>query len=339
MDVVANAREVLATRARSFRWGSAFLGADRRDDAAVVYAMCRLVDDIADDPAATADAASDLEQVRQEVQRASLPRPLVAVFHAVSTRRGIDPAWMLELIEGCRDDLFHRPLPDDTALLRYSYRVAGTVGLMMCGVLGVKRPEARAFAIDLGVAMQLTNICRDVAEDAGMGRVYLPAERLRHHGTSPEALLRGTADRGAVAKAVGELLELAEAYYRSAWLGLRYIPWPGRLAILVAAKLYRAIGRRLAAHGGDALAGRTVVPWTAKLRLTLASVFDLFSPTILGWNAPPEHDSSLHRPLAGLPAVDLPSKVSDELPDQDRLGDDWDPEGHADRVGATARSG
>lgn len=192
-------------------------------------------------------------------------------------------------------------MADDAELVRYCYRVASTVGLMMCGVLGVRCREALPHAIDLGIAMQLTNICRDVAEDAARGRVYLPAERLRSAGIDPEDVVRGTADPERVASVVRSVLALADRYYRSADGGMRDIPWRFRPAILVASRTYRAIGVRLRRRRPTA--GRTVVPWPEKLAWSAAAVAASLRPAILGITPRWAHDRALHQALRGLPGA------------------------------------
>ncbi|MGM0558718.1 MAG: phytoene/squalene synthase family protein, partial [Myxococcota bacterium] len=217
--------------------------------------------------------------------------------------RDMDIMYALELIEGVESDLGTVVFESDRELLRYCYRVAGTVGLMMCAVLGVDEQEALPHAIDLGVAMQITNICRDVLEDAQRGRVYLPADRLRAAGTSSKAVLDGDADRDAVARVVDDLLELANSYYASADDGMRYIPARCRLAIVVASRVYRAIGVKLRSNGSDALAGRTIVGWAGKTWWVWLSLFAYTSPRISGLGSYREHDAELHEALRGLPGV------------------------------------
>jgi phytoene synthase len=177
--------------------------------------------------------------------------------------------------------------------------VAGTVGLMMCGVLGVKGEVARRHAIDLGVAMQLTNIARDVAEDARMGRVYLPRTRLEAAGTSPEALLEGRADPAAVSTVVRDLLAVAEVYYRSADAGMPHIPFRSRVAVLAASRLYRQIGRVLLARGADPLEGRTVVGWFGKAAALLAALGAAWFDPVATGRRRVAHDAGLHAALHG----------------------------------------
>jgi phytoene synthase len=302
-DMVVASRNVLAKHSRSFSWASVFLPADRRDDAAVVYAMCRLIDDVADEADDAERAEAQLGLLREELEGKRAPRPLVEQFLTVVERRQMDVTYALELIEGVESDLGSVVFESDRELLRYCYRVAGTVGLMMCGVLGVDEKEALPHAIDLGVAMQITNICRDVLEDAERGRVYLPATRLRDAGTTPEAVLEGNADRAAVARVVDDLLVMADRYYASADDGMRYIPARCRLAIVVASRVYRAIGVKLRSNGSDALAGRTIVGAAGKAWWVFLSLLAYTSPRISGLGSYRKHDAQLHEALRGLPGV------------------------------------
>jgi phytoene synthase len=166
-------------------------------------------------------------------------------------------------------------MADDAELVRYCYRVASTVGLMMCAVLGVRRREALPHAVDLGIAMQLTNICRDVAEDAANGRVYLPADRLARAGVNSEDLVRGRASAAGVAEVVRGTLEMADRY----------------------------IGVRLRRRRCDALGGRTVVPWPEKLYWGTRAMAEALRPGMRGVTPRWAHDATLHAALRGLPGA------------------------------------
>lgn len=303
-EIVVYSRDVLSTHARSFRWASRFLPPESRDDAAIVYAFCRLVDDLADEAPDVERADVELSLLEAELCCSNHPRPLVAEFLDVVRRTQMDVRSALELIAGVRSDLGEVRVRHDADLLRYCYRVAGTVGLMMCSVLGVEDSDAHPHAIDLGVAMQLTNICRDVLEDAERGRVYLPASRLQRLGVEHQELIDGNADRAAVAAVVRDVLSLAESYYASADFGMHFIPARSRLAIVVASRLYRGIGLKLwRGRNGDALAGRTWVTWPGKLALVGLSFAHFARPTIMGLADRPAHDRRLHHALRGLPGV------------------------------------
>ena len=302
--MLAASHRVLAHKARTFSLAARLLPRTTRDDAALVYAFCRLVDDTADEARDARSAAAALERLRAELLGHAPPRPLLAAFRATAARLELPLHCARELIDGAESDLGAVRVPDDAELLRYCYRVAGTVGLMMCAVLGVRRADARPFAVDLGIAMQLTNIVRDVAEDARLGRVYLPAERLRRAGVEPAALVAGRAERRAVAAVALELLALADLYYCSADAGMRDIPGRARPAILLASRVYRAIGLRLRRRGGDVLAGRTMLSRRERLAWSARALAAAATPRMLGFGPRPLHDPALHRPLAGLLGAD-----------------------------------
>ncbi len=295
---VPSATAVLARSSKSFRFAGAFLPADRLDDAAVVYAFCRAVDDAVDDATDVDTAREAAADLAAELAGERPARAVVRAFVDVCQRTGVDIGFAHELVRGVASDARAAVrVDDDGELLRYCYRVAGTVGGLMCGVLGVREREALPFAVDLGVAMQLTNICRDVLEDAGHDRIYLPLTRLRAAGASGlvPGLLDGR-DRAAVVVVVAQLLALAERYYDSGSAGLRFIPWRSRLGILVAARVYRAIGRKLLRGGGDPLRGRTVTTTIEKLALAVAAIARFVFLPSSG-----SHDASLHVALVGLP--------------------------------------
>ncbi|MCP4805739.1 MAG: phytoene/squalene synthase family protein [Proteobacteria bacterium] len=326
-------RATLAKGSKSFGFAAWFLADDEWDDAARVYAFCREVDDIADDELAPAQKRrAALDRLTLDVRAEHSDAPAVLALLEVHRRRALDLGAASELIAGCRSDVGQVRIASDDELVRYGYRVASTVGLMMCGVLGVRDPDALPFAIDLGVAMQITNICRDVKEDAENGRIYLPADRLRAAGVEPTELIEGSADRRAVSRVVLDLLDLAERYYASAWEGLRYLPWRARFAILIASRVYRRIGVNLRRADGDALAGRTIVPLQSKLAEVLFCTIRYFHPTVLGVAPAPPHDGTLHAALRGLPGAR--PLDSHGLQDQDRRRADRHPEEHPHRVGA-----
>lgn len=312
--LVAACRSVMATHARSFDRAAAFLPPATRDQVAVLYAFCRLVDDSVDEAPDRASAERAIAALAAELDAASspaaarpddvAPRPVVRAFAAAVADAPLALDAARALIAGVASDVGPVRVADDRALARYCYHVAGAVGVMMCPVLGVADPRALPFAIDLGVGMQLTNICRDVLEDAHADRVYLPATRLARRGLSPEDLVAGRAPAGQVAGVVAELLALADRHYASADAGLRYIPAAPRQAILVASRLYRAIGLELLARrAGDPLRGRVIVGPAAKARWILRALGANARPDLLGLTAAPTHDATLHRHLDGLPGA------------------------------------
>lgn len=290
---------VLATRARSFRWASAFLSAAQRRRVASLYAFCRAVDDLADAEWVSPEARRDLSLLEAaldaEPDGAELWPAQYLWFRELCIECQIPFEFVRDLVRGMISDLGPVRVQTDAELIRYCYRAAGTVGVMMCSVLGVRDPRALRHAIDLGIAMQLTNISRDVLEDAEASRVYLPEERLRTVGVSPQQLVEGRADPLGVSLVVHDVLNLAERYYHSGDRGMHYLPARARWAVLVASRLYRGIGRRLRRRfQSDPLRGRVVLPWFAKLGLLV--------PASLSWVR-----FSFRRPIAAGAAAPHPS--------------------------------
>lgn len=199
-----------------------------------------------------------------------------------------------DLLDG---DLDLVRVADQAELLRYCYGVVGTVGVMMTCLLNAReREKALPHAIDLGIAMQLTNISRDVLEDAHLNRLYLPADGAG--GTiTPEDIVAGNRDaRHQAWLGVRNLLGMSEAYYRSGWHGLGYLPFRARLAIAVAAKVYRQIGRQILQRGEQRYwQSRCVVGSAEKLRVSVAAVVQLAAGAINRQSI--RHDHELHQGL------------------------------------------
>ncbi len=274
-EAIVQCRQTLAAHSRSFSLAAKLLPADGRDEAAVLYAWCRRADDAIDEAPAGEEHAR-LVQLERELHDVYTSAPqrdvMLAAFQAVIMHRAIPAHYPVELLDGMRMDAIGKRYQTLDQLLGYCYRVASTVGLMMCHVLGVRSPRALTYAAHLGIAMQLTNICRDVAEDWQRGRLYIPDEILAPLGAPglDAELGRPLPDsaRGALSHAVQHLLAIADRYYRSGDRGLLALPLRAAFAVRTARLVYAAIGRRLARQQYDVLAGRAVVPGWMKLWLT-----------------------------------------------------------------------
>jgi phytoene synthase len=277
-QVLRTCREVLEQNSKSFALAARLLPPRSRDRAAAVYAFCRRVDDAIDEaPAAQHEAA--LAQLHTELDLiyagAPLEEPALAAFQAVARTCGLPRRYPAELIEGMAMDVRQTRYETLDDLLLYCHRVAGVVGLMMCHVFGISRDSALRNAAHLGLAMQLTNICRDVEEDWGLGRLYLPRQLLLAAGSAPIAtpvsgpFPRDAATLGAIRQVTAELLAHADRYYASADRGIAALPFRAGLAVRAARILYHAIGLVVASRGHDPLRGRAVVPTGRKLRLVV----------------------------------------------------------------------
>jgi phytoene synthase len=253
------------------------------------------VDNVADEARDAASARLALAAIRDGLRSGQAGDPWTRAMLALQRETGMPAAPALDLIAGVESDLDEVRLADEDALVRYAYRVAGTVGLMMCAVLDVRDPRARPFAIDLGIAMQLTNIARDIGEDARMGRRYLPASWIGE--VSPAAIAApDPALELLLRTATQSLLALADHYYASGEAGLAFLPARARLAILAAARMYRAIGGRIAASGHRSWDRRAVVGPVAKAGHSLRAVLAFaLSPRLHRRDA--VHDGSLQSAL------------------------------------------
>ncbi|MBE7217679.1 MAG: phytoene/squalene synthase family protein [Caulobacteraceae bacterium] len=297
VDTAAASAEVIAAGSQSFAAAAKLLPARQRDDARRLYAWCRWCDDVMDGQAlghgATALTVDERRARLAELERATRSalagEPQSALpFQAlqeVATRVELEPRWPLEHLAGFAADVEPQPFADLDALLGYCWGVAGVVGVMMARVMGVAADDLDTLrrAQDLGLAFQLTNIARDVGEDARNGRVYLPASLLDGAPPTPAAVL-DRANAAPVVAATRALVEAAEPYYASAAAGLPRLRLSAAWGIAAARAVYREIGREVARRGERALAERVVVG-AARKRALAASALSPALASRLAWPA------------------------------------------------------
>jgi phytoene synthase len=289
-----SSKKILARHGKSFYWASLFLGPKLAERAAQLYQFCRFVDDLADGD--LSERKESLEDIRARLEGHSVAAgPEIESFLRLASENNIPLIAARELLDGMLSDQTAVAFNSEAELLRYCHAVAGTVGLMMCRVLNCKDQRADSFAIDLGIAMQLTNIARDVLEDAKMERRYLPASWINVPASKISA--SNVACRAPVASAIERVLDLAEEYYVSALVGIRLLPFRSRFSITVALRIYRQIGVLLQRRHLRWWDGRIYVPASEKVLLTLRSLLDLRPATMLS------HNQHLHRDLKGLAGV------------------------------------
>ena len=273
---IAACRALLRGGSRTFYAASFLLPREIREPASALYAFCRLADDAVDLAERPADA---VPRLRERLDRAYAGRPAdIAAdraFADVVARHAVPRALPEALLEGFEWDLQGRRYVTLGELEAYSARVAGSVGAMMAVLMGRREPAVVARACDLGVAMQLSNIARDVGEDARAGRVYLPLEWLAEAGIDAEAWLAAPAHCEALGAVVQRLLRIADRHYERAASGVTSLPSGCRPGIHAARILYAAIGHEVERGGLDAVSRRAVVPPSRKLlllgRVALAS--------------------------------------------------------------------
>lgn len=277
---VAESQAAIAAGSQSFAAAARLMPAGIRDDTVMLYAWCRHADDVVDGqvlggaPEAGGDPVARLAALKADTLEAlNGTGPVAAPFaalRAVARRHDFPERWPMDLIDGFAMDVDgreYRTLPDT---LDYSYHVAGVVGVMMARVMGVRDEAVLDRACDLGLAFQLTNIARDVMDDARIGRVYLPGEWLDEAGAG----VAGEVPTAALYAVVLRLLDAAEPYYASAFTGLPALPARCAWSIAAAARIYRAIGTRIRKRGPEAYRQRIGTSGAAKAGLALRALAD-----------------------------------------------------------------
>ncbi|APR83589.1 Phytoene synthase [Minicystis rosea] len=268
----AACKAMLRAGSKSFAAASLLLPRRVREPSAALYAFCRMADD-AVDLARDPDAVQALRR-RVALAYAGTPAdaPVDRAFAEVVLDHEVPRELVEAHLEGFAWDAEGRRYATISALHAYAARVAGAVGAMMTVLMGPRSREALARACDLGVAMQLTNIARDVGEDARNGRVYLPLEWLDEAGVDAGALIARPRHSPALAAVLERLLDHADGLYARAALGIPMLPRDCRAAIRAASFIYADIGQALARRGYDAVSGRAVVPGSRKLWLVLRAL-------------------------------------------------------------------
>jgi phytoene synthase len=269
-DLQDQSREAIRKGSKSFAAAAALFDAGTRADAEMLYAWCRHCDDVIDGQTlghgmspvedAPARLAALYASTRSALAGEPPADPQFAAFQIVARRRQIPERYALDMIDGFAMDVAGRRYETLDELLEYCWGVAGVVGTMMALVMGVKPGDLATLrrAQDLGLAFQLTNIARDIVEDARNDRIYVPRTWLAELGV-PETGVADPAHRGAVAILARRLVEAAEPYYASARWGLRDLPLRCAWAIAAARGVYRQIGLDVVRAGDQAWDERVVV--------------------------------------------------------------------------------
>jgi phytoene synthase len=282
----AHCRAIAKKEAKNFYYAFVALPSARRNAICAIYAFMRKADDLADDESVTLEERRRnidtwMAAWHQAANRAPTGDPVfMAVRHAVA-RFNIPLSLLEELVAGVTMDLEHDTVdaPDTYAtfahLYRYCYLVASVVGLVCIRIFGYTDPRAEKFAEETGIAFQLTNILRDVVEDASRNRVYLPLEDLAAHGVSLESLLHRapgappTANERALLKSIADR---AEKYYKSAEELLPLIAPESSPALRVLVTIYHELLKRIVAADYDVFTRRASVPTAKKVTIMLTGL-------------------------------------------------------------------
>ena len=255
----------LKKHGKSFYWASFFLPKRNKDAATKLYSICRFFDDLADD-----NNGDQTEILKGEFEKIcdDLSHPINKFF----TSHNLSIKILGDLVDGLVKDQTDVRIKNEKELIQYAYQVAGTVGLMMSPLIMVNNNKANKHAIDLGIAMQLTNIARDIYEDALMNRIYLPQDWISNTDISELTDISSNKDLIQIKSAIKRLILLSETYYKNGFAGMRYIPLKTRLAIFFAAKIYRAIGQKIKKNRYEYSYKRIYVSTIEKLFISFISI-------------------------------------------------------------------
>ncbi len=247
---------LLKKHAKSFYWASFFLSRDTFKKCSSLYNFCRTLDDIADNNTNLQSKKEIFLKFKKDFENKNLSNQIINDMWSIVDSESISKQIVIDLFDGVETDLEEKVVINSKKdLLVYSYRVAGTVGLMMSKILKVKNKEALKGAIDLGIAMQLTNIARDVCEDKERNRQYVS------HDFS----------------AIREIIDESQIFYENSFNSIRYIPFKSRFSVIVARRVYRKIGDYILKQkniDNYNKAGKIYVPMFEKAIQTFLSIFD-----------------------------------------------------------------
>jgi len=251
-------KNYLSIYAKSFNWAGFFLPKKIYQKCSSLYDFCRTIDDLADQELSLEIKIQKFKEFKDKFINKDFNNLIIKNMHELINETGISKKIVYDLFDGVESDLKEEVIINSKKdLLVYSYRVAGTVGLMMAKILNVKKQNALKAAINLGIAMQLTNIARDVAEDSKKNRTYIESNF----------------------ESIKSTLILADSFYKSSFLSIADIPIGCRFAILVARRVYRQIGNNILNKGNIENyneSGKIYVSSFGKLFQTILSIFDFF---------------------------------------------------------------
>lgn len=304
-NLMDHATETMAAGSKSFATAAKLFDASTRRSALMLYAWCRYCDDVIDgqtlgfasheqDGVSASQRLSMLEtQTQRAFSGAPMSEPAFAAFQEVAIRHAIPPRLAFDHLEGFAMDVRETRYDTLADTLRYCYHVAGVVGLMMARVMGVRDEAVLDRACDLGLAFQLTNIARDIVEDAQAGRCYLPADWLAAEGIDPDQP-GAPEQREKLARVAQRLVAEAEPYYASARAGLAGLPLRSAWAIASAHGVYREIGVKVSAAGARAWDTRQGTSRPEKLALLLKGAGMVVSSRVA--SSPPRPAGLWQRP-------------------------------------------
>ena len=293
-----NYLEILKKNGKSFYWAGQLLPKKYLIRCAELYSFCRLLDDIADSRIKT-DNLSKLKNILDLIKKDDYHKLKNYKINVPDylKKSELAKAKIIDLMDGLIFDQKQVRIKNERELILYCYRVAGTVGVLMCIALDCKEKKSHDFAIDLGIAMQLTNILRDIKEDAELNRRYLPGNFVKN--LTPKQIINISQnvkhkDHLIVQEAIKKILHLSNLYYKSGNAGLFFLKFQFKIVIAVASNIYRQIGVKLKNKSYNWYEGRIFTTIYEKFKITIKTILTISLFFKINY---PKHKLSLHKHL------------------------------------------
>ena len=255
---------------KSFYWAGKFLEKEVFDDCSILYAFCRVVDNLVDKKS---NSKNGIRKFIEDYQSKNSKNLVNKKFKRIEAKYKIPKKYVMDLLFGVNLDTKKVKIKSTKEIIKYSYYVAGTVGAMMSHIFQTSKPKAIKHAINLGIAMQLTNISRDVLKDAHLKRIYLP-ENMLNKKIDTNDIIKNNFDKKYLFSVIQKLIILAEKYYKNGNNGIKYLPKKIRFPIFLASSLYRGIGQKiLNSNYNKYFLERTYLNIFEKIIMTLKSFY------------------------------------------------------------------
>ena len=268
----------LKYRAKTFYFASVFLPRKVKKDIENLYIFCRYLDDLGDDlNLSKVESFKKLRIIKNQIKKKKSTFPAVRNFINIMIKHKINKSIPIELIKGIEYDLRGRvDVKTSEQLIKYCYQVAGTVGFMFCKIINLSDQKMILGGIQLGIAMQLTNISRDVAEDLKMDRIYIPKSMRSFRENDKEKILSNKSIKIRISNDLLVLLKLADLFYENAWSSVYILKKKYGIPISIAAELYRRIGKKIVFKKGNIWRERIYVNFFEKVFFSFKAIYKLY---------------------------------------------------------------
>lgn len=258
---------------KSFYWAGKFLEKEVFEDCSTLYAFCRVIDNLVDKKS---NSKTNVRKFIKDYQSQNSKIQVNKEFKKIETKYQIPKKYINDLFYGINLDTKTVKIKSTKEIIKYSYYVAGTVGAMMSYIFQTSNPQAIKHAINLGIAMQLTNISRDVLKDAYLNRIYLPENMLNEEITAND-IIKKKFNKKHLFLVIKKIIFLSEKYYDNGNIGIKYLPKKVKFPIFLASSLYRSIGKKIfSSNYNRYFLDRTYLNFMEKIIITFKSFYFFF---------------------------------------------------------------